>query len=871
MKKVGFKQSIIMLILIALIINIFSIVLLNVTISTNVEEPKSTNSNILYSTDFEDGDYSKFLSRGSTTELSISQTSYSGNYSLLISNRTEDWSGVQIDIDSFGAPGVEYLISAKVKSTAEKIDLSYKYRNTDGNMKYVTLGSYSGDRWLTIEDVKFTFYENMSEVYLYFAGTPTDIYIDDFKIEIATIEQNIPSLKETYSNLFNVGVGVDNSEFKSSPIKLLILKHFDTIAVANELKPEYVLDKEATLATGVNDNPQVDISSAKDILDFCERNNISVRGHTITWYDQTPTWFFKENYDENANWVDEETMKKRLENYIKNLFAAIKSEHPNIKFSAWDVVNEAWLDNGSYRSHCSTKVEEKVNGLMCSPWTTIFGDNSYIEYAFTYARKYAPKDTKLYYADFGNYKSAKRQSIYNMALELKEKRLIDGIAMHSHLEYNFTTEEEYKEYLNQYDQTFELYKKTGLDIQISELDIAVPNKDYELQAKFYSDYLDIIVKHYKSISYLGFWGLTDDNSWKKAYTPTLFYRDYSAKPCFYSIIDGDLSGEEEKEETKVKSTDNTLKTISIDNALIKDFSSNKLSYDLVIDKEKISVKAVANDTKASISGIGSYNLKYGKTTIKIIVTSEAGTKKTYVLNITRNDNRSSVNTLSNLTISSGNIDFKSNINEYNVEVESDIDKITITSTLTDKKSSYVEDYKNKTINLAYGLNTISIKIKAENGSINTYKLNITRKEKDKFLDNKIAIKDYDINFSSTNYDYFLKLTENTKELDFIIELADEKYTYSIEGNNDLENGSIVKVIIKDETTNSREYTFNIIKDIKEENNDEEVKENDENNNIDIDEKTNKDYLPIIVIFSVIIVLATIFIIHKYRTKKNIQE
>lgn len=291
------------------------------------------------------------------------------------------------------------------------------------------------------------------------------------------------------------------------------------------------------MATGVYDNPQVNIDSAREILNFCRDNNISVRGHTLIWYDQTPEWFFRENYDENQNFVSKDVMIKRMENFIKNLFTVLKEEYPTIDFYAWDVVNEAWLDNGNYRSYCENTIEDKVNGLSCSAWTTIFKDNSFIEYAFEFARKFSPSNTKLYYCDFNEYVPLKRDAIYNMAMKLKEKNIIDGLGLHAHLTYNFESEEKYQEHLNLYNQALDVYASTGLDIQITELDIAISNSNFVAQDKFYNDFVNMIAKHANNISSLVFWGTTDDMSWKQSETPLLFNKDYTAKSCFYKIID----------------------------------------------------------------------------------------------------------------------------------------------------------------------------------------------------------------------------------------------------------------------------------------------------------------------------------------------
>ena len=319
----------------------------------------------------------------------------------------------------------------------------------------------------------------------------------------------------------------------------LVNKHFSgSITAGNEMKPDYVLDKNATLAyfeeTGDDTNPQVTFSAAKSVINYCIKNNIPLRAHTLVWHSQTPDWFFKVGYSDDGDWVDKETMLKRMENYIKNFFETLEKEYPELNVYACDVVNEAWTDQGTPRTAGSNNTQ---NGN--SAWVQVFGDNSFIEPAFEYARKYAPEGCKLYYNDYNEYMTGKVNAIVEMAESLKAKGLIDGIGMQSHLDARqgsdaFPSASMYK-------NAIAAYAATGLDIQVTELDATIPgNSDanYEAQAQYYSDIMDAIVEYKDSISAVVLWGLTDDASWRATQYPLLFDASFKAKPAFYSIIDG---------------------------------------------------------------------------------------------------------------------------------------------------------------------------------------------------------------------------------------------------------------------------------------------------------------------------------------------
>ncbi len=516
--------------------------------AVNIDTPSvavtaTTSSDVIFETGFEDGEgISEFTGRGDVETIeAVTTDSYSGDYSMLVSGKTATWNGPQILLDDRCEAGVEYTAGAYVKTAwYSTVTLSMEYTDTSGTRHYSNLYSVisQGD-WVQIPATKFSFTDDVTNVYLYIEGSDTvDLYVDDFVIAAGTvyeIEQDIPSLKDVYSSYFKIGTAVTTSELAPQATKDLIEKHFNSITLGNELKPDALLDQEASIAAG-NENPQISLASARTILNYCRDNNISVRGHVLVWHSQTPDWFFKENYDDDGDWVSEEVMLARMENYIKNVFAAIEEEYPTVDFYAWDVVNEAWLDDGSVRTGGAQSENSNYSG-----WVKVFGDNSFIEYAFEYARKYAPEGCKLYYNDYNEYITGKTDTIVEMALDLKEKGLIDGIGMQSHLDAR-SGSDAYPS-VSAYRKALAAFAATGLDIQITELDATIvtnqpTDENFEGQAQYYSDIMDAIVEYSDYISAVVFWGTTDDRSWRATGYPLLFNEDYTAKPCFYSIVDG---------------------------------------------------------------------------------------------------------------------------------------------------------------------------------------------------------------------------------------------------------------------------------------------------------------------------------------------
>lgn len=576
-----------------------------------------TDGKIIYSSDFEDGNVSAFTNRNSsdTTVISAStDNAVSGTKSLCASGRTKTWNGPALKLDDICEPGKAYLISAKVMGQYYTSNtLSLQYTDASGTEHYENLKALNGNGWQEINDIKVSFSADVSNVMIYFEGGTDNIYIDDFVLREAPvhdIQQDIASLKDVYSDYFKIGTATTAKELAPTSTQNLVLKHFNSITPGNELKPDAILDQKACLAmaeAGDDENPQVNLDSAKSILNFARENNIPVRGHVLVWHSQTPTWFFKENYDPNGEWVSKEKMLKRMENYIKNVFTAIEEEYSDVDFYAWDVVNECWLDDGTPRKAGSQ--EENSN---YSPWVQIFGDNSFIKPAFEFAKKYAPEGTKLYYNDFNEYMPNKTDAIIKMVEEINsDGHYIDGIGLQSHLDVNFPSVSVYKKALDK-------FCATGLDVQITELDATVSGNDEESfakQAQYYSDIMDTIVAQKDNISAVVFWGTTDDQSWRASKYPLLFNEDYTAKPSFYSIIDGIESTGTTTTTTTTQTTSSTETTTTTTTTVTtnpipdgrKTYGDANTDGEVTISDAVLIMQALANSDEYQLTPYGEAN------------------------------------------------------------------------------------------------------------------------------------------------------------------------------------------------------------------------------------------------------------------------
>ena len=516
---------------------------------------------VVYDLGFEsEDDLKNWSNRGGddTTELSITTDAKTGDGALLASGRSESWNGPAFRLDGVLEPNTQYYVTASVKGKYyTSAMLSFQY-TIDGQTSYSNLAqNLNGSDWQTVTHIPVSYSDGMEGVYIYFEGGSDDLIIDDFKIvEAASVEiqKDLPSLSGIYKNDFKVGTALTPDDLASKPFMDLVQKHFgESITVGNEMKPDSVLNKEATLKyleeNGDDEHPQVSFSKAKPVLNYAQKYGIPVRVHTLVWHSQTPEWFFKEDFDAEKDYVSPEKMLKRMENYIKLYFETLTALYPDVDFYACDVVNEAWLEDGTPRKpgHCDAS-----NNYAASDWVAVFGDNSFIDYAFEYARKYAPEGCKLYYNDYNEYMSKKTQ-IIEMAERIKKAGNIDGIGMQSHLDCRDNMQSAFPS-ISMYESALKDYVATGLDVQITELDVTVPEQNgakyFDHQAEYYKGIMNAIEKYKDNVSAVIFWGVNDTKSWRAKQLPLLFGDDFMAKPAFDAIVEGKTAGEEPARTTK---------------------------------------------------------------------------------------------------------------------------------------------------------------------------------------------------------------------------------------------------------------------------------------------------------------------------------
>lgn len=197
-------------------------------------------------------------------------------------------------------------------------------------------------------------------------------------------------------------------------------------------------------------------------------------------------------------------------------------------------------------------------------------------------------------------------------------------------------------------------------------------------------------------------------------------------------------------------------------------------------------------------------------------------------NNTTSEEESSNANLSNLGIRPNDFSgFKPGTTTYNVTVPEDVESVEVYATAQDSNAS-ISGTGNKT--LEYGENALNVVVTAEDGTIKTYTINVTREgEETNETDetegeteiinglSNITIGDLELSpaFKKDVYEYTVKYIGENTSLDIQAVPTDPDYTVEILGNEDLKEGeNIITILVADgEGNNVATYQLTVNKSL----------------------------------------------------------
>lgn len=295
------------------------------------------------------------------------------------------------------------------------------------------------------------------------------------------------------------GNAVDNNELTDAPYRSIVTSEFSQLTPGNAMKWDATEPQPG----------QFNYARGDEIVNLARQNGQSVRGHTLLWHNQTPSWVQN---------LDAAQLRAATQNHITNLV-----NHWEGQLYAWDVVNEPLNEDGTLRN---------------SFWLQKLGE-SYIADAFRAARAADPT-VKLYINDYNtDGLGAKSDGMYRLVRSLLAQGVpIDGVGFQSHLaiQYGFPTSMR---------QNLQRFADLGLDVAITELDVrmVLPSDSTKLatQATYYRDVVDACLGVTRCVG-VTIWGYTDKYSWIPGTFPGegaahLSDENFVRKPAYTAVHD----------------------------------------------------------------------------------------------------------------------------------------------------------------------------------------------------------------------------------------------------------------------------------------------------------------------------------------------
>ena len=527
------------------------------------------------STGFEDGT-DGFTGRGAA-KVAVVSGGRSGNC-LSVTGRTDKWNGAELDVTKSIVKEATYTFSVWVKQTtgsAQTIKLSANLSVSGQQDSYPAIKDETtvpSGSWVEIKGT-YTVPSAFSKLTFYVEGPSGtfDFLVDDVTI-IQTTEGKGPfnpegfsSIKEAYKGVFERMGNVlsyntswnDGYQMQSDETMKFVKHHYNSYTLENELKPAQILsDWSGTISVseakklgyvipdGYTESTvgKLNFDSVDKILEIANQYGLQMRGHVMQWHQQTSTRFFKEGYSSNGANVSKEVMDKRLEFYIRSVMKHVMDKEKSLTGKAgslvycWDITNE---------------YTHRTNDPAATSWMDVYGNMglkpTYVKKAYEIAydelKQYGlQKDVTLFYNDYNEYDVADEiVKLINYINEGEEAKICGGIGMQSHITVNYPS-------LEKYGTAVDKFLATGLQVQVTELDIGIEDGQTEEDlANHYSDIMKLLISKQenrdKSVNARGItgvtvWGLYDTISWRKPTSCLLFGSGLDdPKAAFYSFID----------------------------------------------------------------------------------------------------------------------------------------------------------------------------------------------------------------------------------------------------------------------------------------------------------------------------------------------
>lgn len=518
------------------------------------------------------------------------------------------WQGPMFNLTEYLDEGCTYTLEADVFSLTADLWASYQLQTTEDTA--VGYGQLTGDsqsnpriaagEWkhvsytVSIPDDKY-YYALYFESYN--GQKLDDIYLDNIKLtktKANNRDTSIASLKETYQDVFDiVGVGAGTDSLFGESASEFIASQYNAYTPGNEMKPDAILSSSMTALTleeakekgyyipddyasySENRNkagqgdvvvPELNFANVDQILQVCHEKGLKLRGHTLCWHEQTPAFFFTQNFRVAIGSKDKttgdykyqaskEVMDSRQEFFVKTVLNYVLKKDLELAGGdkskcvvyGYDAVNEylhsSTADSNTKPTYWGTIYDTTVdNGYMAKTGVTYYP--SYVKDTFKWAHEVLVEndrtDVKLFYNDYNCYQYPE-DIVHLVDYINSDGKICDGIGMQAHLDISqsFHSADNFAKALACFQEN-----APEVEVQITELDATMEStadnvKTDEDQAAYYDQIMGTILQNKKNggnITGITIWSLYDGVSWRSGKYPCIFSGLYAPKSAFYAVI-----------------------------------------------------------------------------------------------------------------------------------------------------------------------------------------------------------------------------------------------------------------------------------------------------------------------------------------------
>ena len=287
----------------------------------------------------------------------------------------------------------------------------------------------------------------------------------------------------------------------------LLGREFTSLSAENQMKWDAIHPAPDTY----------DFAAPDAIAAFARANGQDVRGHTLLWHNQNPSWL-----TEGDHTPDE--LRAILRDHIQTVVGRYAGT-----IQQWDVANEIFDDSGTLRTQDNIWIRELGPGIIAD--------------AFRWAHEADP-DALLFFNDYNvEGVNAKSDAYYALVQDL----LADGVPVHGfaaqgHLSIRYGFPGDLAQNLQRFADLGLATALTEVDVRMDLPDGATPTEaQLTQQADYYQRMLEgcLAVDGCDSFTV---WGLPDTYSWVPHTFPgegaaTVLWEDLTRKPAYLALQD----------------------------------------------------------------------------------------------------------------------------------------------------------------------------------------------------------------------------------------------------------------------------------------------------------------------------------------------